>query len=163
MGTYIRVCVASGNPIKYRAIYKAFKNFYNTVDIIGVDVDPEVSQPLDEEVMIGASNRVKNMRAECKRYDFLVACEGGIICQYGKWFIQQVVLIEDKNKKQSWGLSQAFPIPRKYIEEAKATSIAKVVDKIFMEEGKVKDIIDRRELFVYEGTMMALVGMMLDN
>ena len=160
MSTVIKV--ASYNIRKMIAIRRAFERYFDEVIVQGFDVSSDVpSQPVNDDVMKGAIKRLENLKAITRDYDFLVSCEGGVICQGGKWFNQHIVLIENKAGKQSFGLSPSFPIPKKYIEEVKATSIAKTLDRIFEGKGGIRKLTRgayTREKLVEEGTIMALTG-----
>lgn len=64
--------------------------------------------------------------------DFYVASEGGIqnlLCD--EWIDFNAVVIEDKNGTVSYGMSQGFPIPDKYIEEIKENELGGVMDRLF--------------------------------
>ncbi len=74
------VGVGSVNPVKVKAVHKAFSRIFNDVKIISRKVDSGVSpQPMtDEEMVAGAINRAKNVFMEVKP-DFAVGLEGGLV------------------------------------------------------------------------------------
>ena len=154
------VKVGTANQTKAEAIQEAFARYFTDVEVKVIDVPSGVPrQPLDEEVFQGAKNRLEELRSGDDAYDFIVACEGGLICQYGHWFNVQVVVVEAKDRKSGFGLSQGFEVPSKYIEEVRNTSISKVLDRIFDGKGGIrmltKSELTRKDL-VREGTIMAL-------
>lgn len=163
----INIKIATTNPVKVEAIKNVFKRYF-LVDEQKCQVIPVSSgvseQPLNEEVFEGALNRIKDAKKKIEKseYDYIVSCEGGLICFNGRWFNTQVVMIEDKNGKQSTGLSQSYPIPQKYVKRIMETSIATVLDEIFKGEGGIRKLtrneITRKEL-IESGTIMALTGM----
>ena len=159
----IYVAVATKNKLKLGAVEKAFQRHFDKVEVKGCSVPSGVQeQPCNQEVMQGAFNRLENLK-KVSEADFYVACEGGLICQYGKWFNQQIVLVEAQDGKKSWGLSPSYPIPEKYIEEAKATSVADVLDRIFEGKGGVRVLTQgamTRENLIEGAVTMALTGVL---
>lgn len=160
------VKVASTNPFKAEGIEKAFSHYFKDVQIEAIQIESGVGeQPIEEYVFLGAERRLKNLRIASKNqeYDYLVSCEAGLINQYGQWFNIQVVMIEEKSGKQSMGLSPAYPIPLKYVEEIIETDFSTVLDKLF--EGKggtrvlTKNVVTRVDL-VSNATVMALTGLL---
>ena len=153
------VKVGTAKLTKAEAIKEAFERYFTDVEVIVIDVSSGVPrQPVNEEVFQGAKNRIEELR-KGDRYDYIVACEGGLIYQYGHWFNVQVVMVEAKDGKSGFGISQGFEVPSKYIEEIRATSISKVLDRIFDGKGGVrmltKSDTTRKDL-IREGTIMAL-------
>lgn len=162
----MNIKIATTNPVKIEAIKEVFERYFSTdnLKIQAIHASSGVSeQPINEEVFEGALNRIKNVKKEIEKneYDYIVSCEGGLICLAGRWFNTQVVMIEDKKEKQSTGLSQSYPIPQKYVKRIMETSIATVLDEIFKGEGGIRKLtrneITRKEL-VKSGTVMALTG-----
>lgn len=160
------VKVASKNALKVEGISCAFKYYFNDLQIESIQVKSEVSvQPIGEEVFIGAENRLNELKKLYKsnEYDYLVSCEGGLIKQYNQWFNVQVVMVEDGNGKISTGLSQSYPIPKKYINKIINTELSFVFDELFGGKGGTrmitKDVLTRVDL-IKNGTIMALTGML---
>lgn len=153
------VKVGTAKLTKAEAIQEAFERYFTDVQVIVNDVPSGVPrQPVDEEVFQGAKNRIEELR-KGEKYDYIVACEGGLMYQYGHWFNVQVVMVEAKDGKNGLGLSQGFEVPSKYIEEIRTTSISKVLDRIFDGKGGVRMLtqsdITRKDL-IKDGTIMAL-------
>lgn len=124
------------NPGKIQGAKEAFEKYFDNVEIEGVPVNPEVgNQPIDEEILQGAKNRVKNLKKYAKDNqidaDFYISSEAGITNLLGEWIDINAVVVESNNGIQSVGTSQGFPIPDKYIQEIKETELGKVMDKIF--------------------------------
>ena len=106
----------------------------------GVSSESEVgAQPVNEEIMQGAKNRVKNLKKYAEenqmQADFYVASEAGITNLLGEWLDYNIAVIEDETGKQSVGSSAGFPIPDKYVSEIKGTELGKVMDKLFHATG----------------------------
>lgn len=132
----MKVLIGTKNPGKIEGARQAFEKYFDNVEIRGIPVNSDVGdQPVNEEILQGAKNRVKNLKKYAKENqlepDFYVSSEAGITNLLGEWIDINCVVIEDSNGFQSMGTSQGFPIPNKYIEEIKKTELGKVMDKIF--------------------------------
>ena len=141
----MKVLMGTKNPGKIEGARQAFEKYFDSVEIEGISVESEVgNQPVNEEILQGAKNRVKNLKKYAIKnniqVDFYVSSEAGITNSLGEWIDINAVVVEDSKGFQSIGTSQGFPIPDKYIEEIKATELGKVMDKIFdgQELGKGK-------------------------
>lgn len=168
----MKILIGTKNPGKIEGAKQAFEKYFDNVEIEGVQVSSNVGdQPINEEILQGAKNRVKNL----KKYainnnieaDFYISSEGGITNLLGEWIDINAVVIEDSKEFQSIGTSQGFPIPDKYLDEIKQTELGKVMDKIFngkeLGKGKgginflTKDEVSRIDL-VKNAFIMALVS-----
>ena len=156
----INVKVGSANHIKLDAITIAFEHYFEDVQVRGYDVESHVpSQPVDDEVYQGAENRLMELKKDLEEYDYLVSCEAGLIYQHGRYFNVQIVLIEDKNGKKGFGLSQGFEIPRKYEQEVINSSIAKMLNRVFEGKGGIRVLSKgqfTRTKLIEDATVMAL-------
>ena len=157
----MKILMGTKNPGKVQGAKEAFEKYFDNIEIEGIKVSSEVGdQPINEEILQGAQNRVKNLKAYAEKNnleaDFFIASEAGITDLLGDWIDINAVVIEDSKGFQSVGVSQGFPIPNKYIDEIKSTELGKVMDKIFSgkELGKGKggisfltrDVVTRIEL-----------------
>ena len=132
----MKILMGTKNPGKIEGAKRAFERYFNNVEIEGISVSSNVSdQPIDEEILQGAKNRVKNIKEYAINNnieaDFYISSEAGITNLLGEWLDINAVVIEDSEGFQSVGISQGFPIPDKYIDEIKETELGKVMDKIF--------------------------------
>lgn len=132
----MKVLVATKNPGKIEGAKQAFEKYFNDIKIEGISVSSDVGdQPINEEILQGAKNRVKNLKEYAINNnieaDFYVSSEAGITDLLGEWIDINAVIIEDSEGFQSVGTSQGFPIPNKYIDEIKETELGKVMDRIF--------------------------------
>ena len=59
--------------------------------------------------------------------DFYISSKAGITNLLGEWIDINAVVIENAEGFQSVGISQAFPIPDKYIDAIKETELGKVI------------------------------------
>ena len=168
----MKILIGTKNPGKIEGAKQAFEKYFDNVDIEGIQVSSNVGdQPINEEILQGAKNRVKNLKEYAINNnieaDFYISSEGGITNLLGEWIDINVVVIEDSKGFQSVGISQGFPIPDKYIDEIKETELGKVMDKIFngkeLGKGKgginflTKDEVSRIDL-VKNAFVMALVS-----
>ena len=132
----MKILIGTKNPGKIQGAKEAFEKYFNNVEIEGISVESEVgAQPLNEDILIGSRNRVKNLKQYAKennlQADFYVSSEAGISNLLGTWIDVNVVVIEDANGYESVGTSPGFPIPDKYVDEIIETELGKVMDKIF--------------------------------
>lgn len=135
----MKILIGTKNPGKVQGAKEAFEKYFDNVEIEGIKVSSEVGdQPFNKEILLGAKNRVKNLKKYAKenniKADYFVASEAGISNLLGEWIDINTAVIEDNNGLQSVGTSQGFPIPDKYIKEIKETELGKVMDKIFSEK-----------------------------
>ena len=158
----MKILIGTKNPGKIQGAKEAFEKYFEDVEIEGILVNSDVNaQPLNKEIFQGAQNRVANLKRYAKENnivaDFYVASEGGIqnlLCD--EWIDFNAVVIEDKNGTVSYGMSQGFPIPNKYIEEIKENELGGVMDRLFeghdLGKGKggisflTRDVVTRIEL-----------------
>lgn len=132
----MKILIGTKNEGKIQGAYNAFEKYYKDVVIEGIPVNSEVSdEPVDDDIYIGAQNRVNNLikyaKDNNKEADFYIAVESGITNKLGKWMIINIAVIKDKTGFESFGTSSGFPVPEKYIEEIIETDLGKVMDKIF--------------------------------
>lgn len=136
----MRILMGTKNQGKIEGVKRAFERYFENVEIEGIAVDSEVGvQPINKEIIVGARNRVKNVKEYAKEHnleaDYFVASEAGITNLLDDWIDINAVVIENKEGKQSVGTSQGFPIDEKYIDEITNTELGKVMDKIFKGHG----------------------------
>lgn len=132
----MKILMGTKNPGKIEGARQAFEKYFDNIDIEGIAVESNVgAQPVNEEILQGAKNRIKNLKKYANnnniKADFYIASEAGITNLLGDWIDINAVIIEDSKGFQSIGTSQGFPIPDKYIEEIKQTELGKVMDRLF--------------------------------
>ena len=132
----MKILMGTKNPGKVQGAKEAFEKYFDNIEIEGIKVSSEVGdQPFNKEILLGAKNRVKNLKEYAKENsieaDYFVASEAGISNLLGEWIDINAAVIEDNNGIQSVGISQGFQIPDKYIDEIRETELGKVMDKIF--------------------------------
>ncbi len=136
----MKVLMGTTNKGKIEGARQAFEKYFDNVEMEGISVSSDVNaQPFDEEIFLGAKNRVKNLKKYAQDNniyaDYYIASEGGITNLLGDWIDINAAVVEDSNGLQSVGISQGFPIPDRYIKEIKETELGKVMDRIFNSKG----------------------------
>ncbi len=129
----MKIWMGTKNSGKIEGARLAFAKYFETVEIEGISVDSEVgNQPFNDEILIGAKNRVKNLKKYVKENgleaDFYIASEAGITNSLGEWLDFNIAVIENSTGEQSIGSSAGFQIPEKYMEQIKKTELGKVMD-----------------------------------
>lgn len=132
----MKILMGTKNPGKIEGAKQAFEKYFDNVEVEGIDVSSEVgNQPINDEVLQGAKNRIKNVKAYATKNnikaDFYIASEAGLTNYLGVWIDINLAVIEDEKGFQSVGVSQGFPVPDKYIDEIKATEFGKLMDRLF--------------------------------
>ena len=79
----MKILIGTKNPGKIEGAKQAFEKYFDNIEIQGVSVESEVSeQPVNEEILQGAKNRVKNLKNYAKEnkieVDYFIASEAGI-------------------------------------------------------------------------------------
>lgn len=131
----MKILVGTKNPGKIKGATEAILPFYPNAEIIGIAVESNVSeQPISEETLTGAKNRVNNLIKYATenniKADYFMAIESGLCEIYGDWQIVNFAVIKDKNGYESIGTSAGFPVPTKYIESIKSEGFGDVIDKL---------------------------------
>lgn len=132
----MKILIGTKNPGKIEGAKEAFRSFFKQVEIEGIPVSSNVSEePVNDEIYLGARNRVNNLIKYAKENnieaEYFLGIESGITNVLGKWVIINIAVIKDKSGYESWGTSPAFPVPDKYINEIINTDLGKVMDNIF--------------------------------
>ncbi len=135
----MKILIGTKNPGKIAGAEQAFLEYFRDVEIEGIPVSSDVSdEPLNEEIYIGAKNRVNNLMQYAKENnieaDYFLGIESGITKNLGRWTIVNVAVIKNKDGEESWGNSPGFPVPDKYVDEIIKTDLGQVMDKIFNEK-----------------------------
>lgn len=134
----MKIVIATKNPVKIEGAKKAFNNYFKDIEIDGISVSSDVNpQPLNNEIYMGAKNRVRNLKEYCKQNnieaDLYISIESGITNQLGRWVIINIAVIEDNNDFESYGTSSGYPVPDKYVDDIIKTELGTVMDNIFKE------------------------------
>jgi inosine/xanthosine triphosphatase len=168
----MKILVGSKNPVKLKAVEETFLLYFESNEVVGIEVESGVSdQPINEETYKGAKTRAKKLfelnKEKKINFDFFVGIEGGIQQTYNKWFAFGCMCIMDKDGKTSFGTSAHFELPEiitKQLLERK--ELGHVMDDIMQQENTkqrggaisyfTNGRMDRRELYI-PGLISALV------
>jgi inosine/xanthosine triphosphatase len=168
----MKILVGSKNPVKIASVDEAFKNYFENIEIYGIEVDSGVShQPFGDETFIGAKKRaleLKRINAEQNlSAEFFVGIEGGVSKEYERWFAFGCMCIIDKDGNVGFGTSPHFELPDFIVEKLESgIELGDVMDKI-MNEKKTKQrggaigyftngVMSRKELYI-EGLKVAVI------
>jgi len=131
----MKVAIATKNNAKIEGAKRALNRYFDDIEIFGVAVPSEVSdQPINEDLYLGAKNRVDNLKKFCKKEnieaDMYLSIESGLIDLYGEWVNTNIAVVEN-GVVASIGTSPSFPVPKRYVEEIIKTDLGQVSNKIF--------------------------------
>lgn len=135
----MKVLIATKNQGKIEGAKRALERYFEDIEIEGVPVESDVSeQPVNEEIYIGAKNRVNNLKTYAKEHhikaDLYLSIESGIDNLLGRWMITNIATIEDNNDFESYGTSPSFPVPERLVKEIIDTDLSQVMNKLFSED-----------------------------
>lgn len=118
----MNIILGSKNNSKKDSIVIALNELGITdYNITCIEVNSEVSsKPINEETLIGASNRNKNLLSYCNEniipFDLLISIEGGYEQVASKFFIVTYASIIDKSGNEFIGKSQGLQISKEMFE-----------------------------------------------
>lgn len=132
----MKVLIGTKNQGKIEGAKRALLKYFDDIEIQGIPVESNVSeQPVNEEIYIGAKNRVKNLKKYAKgnniEADLYLSIESGINNLLGRWMITNIAIIEDNYNFESYGSSPSFPVPERLVEDIINTDLSQVMNKIF--------------------------------
>lgn len=135
----MKVLVATKNQGKIEGAKKALLNYFDNIEIEGIPVNSNVGeQPVNDEIYIGAKNRVKNLKLYAKENnieaDLYMSIESGINNVLGRWMITNIAVIEDNKDFESYGTSPSFPVPDRLVQDVINTDLSQVMDKVFTKD-----------------------------
>lgn len=131
----MKVLIATKNPGKIEGARKALMRYFDDVDLQGISVESNVpDQPLNDDVYIGAGNRITNLKKYAKENgieaDLYLSIESGINNFFGSWMITSVAMVEDNKENKGQGTGPSFPLPEKYVQNVIDKGLGQVMSKI---------------------------------
>ena len=137
---HIKILIGSKNKAKIEGAKLAFEKYFSNFEIISENMPSNVNdQPVNEEIILGARNRIKGLRdLKMKDIDFFISSEAGLINIGKTWININMGIIEDSNGYESVGTSQGFMIPNNKVELIKGKSLGVVMDEMFNAHGLSK-------------------------
>lgn len=135
----MKVLIATKNQGKIEGAKRALQNYFNDIEIQGIPVESNVGeQPVNEEIYIGAKNRVKNLKIYAQenniKADLYLSIESGINSSLGRWMITNIAIIEDNSNFERYGTSPSFPVPDRLVKDIIDTDLSQVMNKIFTKD-----------------------------
>lgn len=132
----MKVLIGTKNQGKIEGAKRALLKYFDDVEIEGIPVQSDVNeQPVNDEIYIGAKNRVKNLKKYAQenniKADLYLSIESGINNLLGRWMITNIAVIEDNDDFESYGSSPSFPVPERLVQEIINTDLSQVMNKIF--------------------------------
>lgn len=132
----MKIIIATKNESKVQGAREAFETFYENVEIEGFSVSSNVpEQPINDEIMKGAENRLEGLVSYAKENnieaDFFLSVESGLYNMCGRWVNVSFALVKDKYGYESFGMSPAYPVPEKYVDEILQTDLTQLFNRIF--------------------------------
>ena len=135
----MKILIATKNQGKIEGAKRALSNYFDNIEIEGIPVESNVGeQTLNDEIYIGAKNRVKNLKLYAEKNnikaDLYLSIESGINNSLGRWMITNIAVIEDNFDFESYGTSPSFPVPDRLAEDVIRTDLSQVMDKVLGED-----------------------------
>ncbi len=168
----MKILVGSKNPVKIDSVKEAFANYFEDIEVVGIDVDPDVSvQPINDETFVGAKNRAMKLmelnRSQNLGAEYFVGIEGGIANQFNKWFAFGCMCVVDKEGKIGFGTSPHFELPLKVVEKLlQGIELGDVMDEIMNQQNTkqrhgaigffTNGVMNRKGLYI-EGLKVAII------
>ena len=132
----MKVLIGTKNQGKIEGAKRALLKYFDDIEIQGIPVESNVSeQPVNDEIYIGAKNRVKNLKKYAKENnmeaDLYLSIESGINNLLGGWMITNIAIIEDNGDFESYGSSPSFTVPERLVQDIIDTELSQVMNTIF--------------------------------
>jgi non-canonical (house-cleaning) NTP pyrophosphatase len=117
------IVVTSKNNMKLNAVKRAFQNKNMDVNVIGFNIKSDVpNQPLFDQTILGAYNRIKNLELllteENILFNFIVSMENGIDIINNKALDYCYIIIKNNKKEIIELKSKLIEIPTEYVNES---------------------------------------------
>lgn len=138
----MKIGVTSQNKLKVGAVEKAYTSAGISVEVIGYQADSGVGeQPVDDQTLEGARNRISDVNQKVSNLDRIVSIENGIFREGDEWSDKAVVVIYDPQSGQEHiGYSDAVVFPDEYVERARQIGFdTMTVGQVMAEAGYVAD------------------------
>lgn len=138
----MRVVLASSSAVKIRAVQRAFGP---GVEVVPVSVPSGVpEQPVEEETMQGARNRVRGARAKQPGADHYVSIESGLFKVGESWVDRAAVVVENTDgTEHRIVFTEGVVFPTECVEEAERRGFDTwTAGKVLQERGIVGDHAD---------------------
>ncbi len=138
----MKIGVTSQNRLKVDAVIKAYSSLGIPIEVVGYTADSGVGeQPVDEQTVIGARNRISDVNARISGLDRIVSIESGIFRESEQWLDKAVVVIYNPHTDEEHvEYSDAVIFPEEYVEKARQIGFdTMTVGQVMAEAGYVSD------------------------
>lgn len=138
----MRIGVTSRNLLKVNATKKAYAFLDFPIEVLGYDADSGVGeQPVNDQALIGARNRILDLKKRVFDLDRIVSIESGIFSVGDQWLDKAViVLFNTRTGQEAVGYSEAVIFPTEYVEKARQIGFETMtVGQVMAEAGYVTD------------------------
>jgi non-canonical (house-cleaning) NTP pyrophosphatase len=122
----MKIGVTSEKSFKIEAVKKAYSLL--GVPVIGYKTNSGVGeQPENEQTILGARNRILDLRSQVSDFDRIVSIENGIFFEGGKWADRAVVIVYNPHTDAEYiGYSDAVVFPTEFVERARKIGFDKI-------------------------------------
>jgi 3'(2'), 5'-bisphosphate nucleotidase len=136
-----KIVLASTSPVKIEAVRQAFGA---ATEIIAVKVPSGVSdQPMNEETLTGAFNRLARAQEQVPDADLYVAIENGIFEEKGRYIDRPAIAMATRDGAPQVTLGEGVEFPDAAVNEARRRGFATCTPgQVMQEQGIVKDHTD---------------------
>ena len=145
-GENMKIVLGSNNVSKQRSILIAMSELgFDDISITTIDANSLVSsKPINDETLIGARNRNKNLYDYCREnnisFDLLISIEGGYEQIDNTYFIVTYASIVNQSGDEFIGKSTGLQITENMFDYVKAgKSLNKVIESIINSSSNKKD------------------------
>ncbi len=168
----MKILVGSKNPVKISSVEEALKNYFDNIEVIGIEVESGVSvQPINDETFVGAQNRAMRLKelnnSQNLFAELFVGIEGGIAKQFDKWFAFGCMCVLDNNGRTGFGTSPHFELPQTVVKKLlQGIELGDVMDEIMNQQNTkqkhgaigffTNGVMNRKELYI-EGLKVAVI------
>lgn len=138
----LKVGVTSQNGLKVSAVTNAYLQIGIPAEIIGYKADSGVGeQPVDEQTVEGARNRIRDIYTRISGLDRIISIENGIFREGEQWVDRAVVVIYNPTTTQEQiEYSDAVVFPDEYVRRAQQIGFNTItVGQVMAEAGYVAD------------------------
>lgn len=113
----MKIALASQSEIKVSAIRAAFGD---AVELVTFDAPSNVNeQPIGEETLRGAKNRIAFIKAACPDADLYISIENGLFIEEHEYVDRAVVSITTREGHSFVTYSDGVVFPHQYVEETR--------------------------------------------
>jgi inosine/xanthosine triphosphatase len=135
----MKIVLASTSAVKIEACKKAFSDF-SDVNIVTAKVSSHVrEQPLNEETLTGAFNRISAARRAVPDADLYISIESGLFEEKGTYVDRAIVIIAEKEGQKYTVRGEGVEFPGPSVEEARKRGFDQwTVGRVMQEQGIVR-------------------------